>query len=193
MSDSSKETENSNFTLVLLILIALINGLDLFADNGLIRIDLWEIIEKRNWVDLLLFPFRIASGWFSFAIYLYFFWIFGSQLELQMGTKNYVAYVLFGYVFVLLGTFFYPLTASYVFFSIFLALAWRDPDAEILFLFIIPMKMKWLAGVSLAFLALEIFIMSYDPWTVQPLIALLFIFANFFLFHAKDILQRIRR
>ena len=193
MFAARKETEISNFTLVLVVLIALVNGLDLFAGNGLIRVDLWEAIEESNWIDLALFPFRIASGWLSLILFLYFFWIFGSQLELQMQSKAYLAYVLCGYLFVLLGTLFYPLTASYVSFSIFLAIAWREPDMEILFLFILPMKLKWLAGISFAFLSIDALSTAFTHQSFLPIIALFLSFFNFILFHAKDIVHRVRK
>ena len=193
MFSFGRNTENASFTLVFVILTVLVNGLDLFAGNSLVHIDLLKAIEKNNWVDLLFFPFRIASGWLSLILFSYFFWIFGSQLELQMQPKNYLAYVLCGYFFVLLGTIFYPLTASYVSFSIFLAIAWREPDMEILFLFIFPMKLKWLAGLSFVLLSLDILSTAYVHQSILPLMALFLSFSNFLLFHTKDIVQRIRK
>ncbi len=179
-----------SITVLLLILIAFINGLDIVSGNGLVEITLAEAI-KGNWVDLLLFPFRIVANWLTMALFLYFYWLFGSRLEASMKTKLYGAYLLCGYICVLLGTLFYPLNAYYVFFSVFLAAAWREPDMEIYLFFIIPIKLKWAAFFSLCLLAYPLLSSAYSAMDLNPLIGFVLGFANFLIFHSKDMYLRL--
>lgn len=162
-------SDRANITLLLLLLIALINGLDLSIGNGPISIDLREVLEQQRYVDLCLFPFRIANSWLSLALFLYVYWLFGTQLEMEMGRLRYASYMISSYLFVLLATLFYPLTASYVFFSIFLAIAWLNPNMEILLFFILPMQLKWVALISLSLYMFQPFYMAYHVQSVLPL------------------------
>ncbi len=189
---NQSQDDSSHFTLILVILIALVNGLDLFIGNGLIAITLEEGLSDR-WIDLVLFPFRVASNWLSLLLFLYFFWLFGSQLEAEVGTSHFGAYVLCGYIFALIGTLFYPLTATYVFFSVFLAVAWRAPDMEILLFFIIPMRLRWVATISLLFLLYSPLQAAYLQKNIFPLLGIFLGLSNFTIFHAKDMLKRIRK
>ena len=97
--------EGLNLTTALAILVALINGLDLAVGNDLTEIDIKNVIHNGLWIDLVLFPFRVAGSWLHLALFVYFIWIFGSQLEEDMGMGLYASYLFCGCIFVLLGCF----------------------------------------------------------------------------------------
>ncbi len=182
----------SGLTLVLVIFTALINGLDIYSGEGLVTFRLQEAFSGR-WADLLLFPFRIAPGWLSLAFSLYLFWLFGTQLENDRGGGWYTLYIFLGLIAILLGTLFYPLSARYLYFSVFLAAAWRAPNVELLLFFILPVKLKWLAWLSLLFLLYQplLYVVIYGDFLV--LLGPLFGLANFLLFHAAEIYSAVKR
>jgi hypothetical protein len=86
-----------------------------------------------------------------------FFYSMGTALEQTWGTVRYNSFVLVGYLssiaFAALLGVFAPeqAVASNAFFygSIFLAFAYLYPDYELLVMFIIPVKVKWLAVITL--------------------------------------------
>lgn len=116
----------------------------------------------------------------SFSIFtivmLFFYYSLGTSLERTWGTFRYNVYIFSGMLFTLLGAFALyfayvyighnppqivggfisdAFSTYYVNLSIFLAFAACYPDMRVLLYFIIPIKIKWMAYLDVAILALS--------------------------------------
>lgn len=161
----------------------------------------YAILHGQIWrlVTWMLIP---PSGYniIFLVIMLYFYYSLGTTLEQTWGAFRYNVYIISGMLFTAVGAIVlylvqsgmdanplnaaaYGLTISmmistyYVNMSIFLAFAANYPDMQILFWFIIPIKIKWLAYVYAAILAYN-FIMGGAEVRVAIVASLL----NFILF-----------
>lgn len=110
-----------------------------------------------------------SSNILSTLIMLYFYWFLGSTLERTWGTWRYNVYMFSGMFFTILGSFaalglsyliydglWWELASnigvmyfntSYINMSIFLAFAVTFPEMQVLLMFIIPIKVKWMGVV----------------------------------------------
>ncbi len=161
----------------------------------------YDILHGQIWrlVTWMLIP---PSGYniIFLAIMLYFYYSIGTALEQTWGAFRYNVYIISGMLFTAIGAIVlfliqsgldpnplnavvYGVTISmmistyYVNMSIFLAFAANYPDMQVLFWFIIPIKIKWLAYVYAAILAYS-FIMGGAETRVAIAASLL----NFILF-----------
>ncbi|WOO42856.1 hypothetical protein [Rubellicoccus peritrichatus] len=122
-----------------------------------------EIFKGQVW-RLLTFLFvpeiRVLSFWVIFAWYLLF--IYGQALEGEWGEFRFNLFVFIGtaataiaaMVGYLIQPFIGEVPTTYLFFSIFLAFAARNPNFELLLFFVLPVKVKWLAWLTWGILAL---------------------------------------
>lgn len=145
-----------------------------------------------------------AGNFLLFAIsILFFYYPIGTSLERTWGTFRYTLYIFSGVLFTIIGAFvlygiMYAMvgvsvsmggifSTYYISLSIFLAYAMSYPDAQILLWFVIPIKMKWMAYVYIAFIVYEM--LSYiriGAWyMIVPIIASLLNFILFY-FGMKD-------
>lgn len=181
-----------NLTLVLVVMTGLVNGLDLALHRG-VPIFTLPMLLGPDWWGVFLFPFRVADGWISLAILLYMLWIFGTQLEAEIGDLRYNLYILSGFVSVLLGTFFFPLTAVHVHLSIFLAIAHLAPDMEILLFFILPIRLRWAAVAAVAFALWPSLQLVFTSGSILPLFGPLIGLGNYvFFFLLPTLIQKNR-
>lgn len=108
-------------------------------------------------------------------IMLIFYYQIGTALERVWGDFYYNLYIFFGLIMTVVGAFIInavygsslfsiadaagvPLISTYyVSLSIFLGFALTFPNQQVLFMFLIPIKMKYLAWVDVAFLAYSVF------------------------------------
>lgn len=118
-----------------------------------------------------------SSNLFFILLMLYFYWSIGSTLERTWGTYRYNVYIFSGMLFTLLGSFlllaYYYISPTgdvlraadpewlsaffasvallfstyYINMSIFLAFAATFPDAQVLLMFLVPVKVKWMGIV----------------------------------------------
>ncbi|MCR4989470.1 MAG: hypothetical protein K6A38_01215 [Lachnospiraceae bacterium] len=161
-----------NISLVMIICYALGYMIQLIAPALLdyMYLNPYEIIHHlqiwRVFTWILIPP--DSFGFFTLIV-LYFYYSIGTSLEITWGTYRYNVYLLSGYLFTILGAFiFYGIsvlngtdmlwdasiagsaifslffTTYYVNMSIFLAYAATFPEAQVLLLFIIPIKVKFL-------------------------------------------------
>ena len=134
-------------------------------------------------------------------LFLYFYHFIGSILEREWGTAKFTLYYLCGVVLTVLGGIagsvlsgysLYISSAQYVNLSMFFAFAALYPDMQMLFMLIIPIKMKWLALVDGAFFLIGILqaltVGNIAGW-VTPVIAL----ANFVVFFWNDLTNSVDR
>lgn len=136
----------------------------------------YAILHGQIWrlVTWVLIP--PSSGGLLFTlIMLYFYCSIGTSLERTWGTYRYNVYIFQGMLFTIVGSFlllgygylFQPeiiphfgeiaelFSTYYINMSIFLAYAATFPDAQVLLMFIIPVKVKWLGIIYAALLAYE--------------------------------------
>ncbi len=122
------------------------------------------------------------------ALFLYFYYFIGSNLENTWGTAKFTIYYLTGMLITVIYGFIVWLitrsalisgyiTSHYLNLSMFLAFATLYPDTQVLLFFFIPIKIKWLALLD-AFYFLLVFVIYPFPLNFLPIIAAL----NYYLF-----------
>lgn len=139
-------------------------------------------------VTFILVP--TGGGGLLFPLVLYFYYFIGNTLERQWGAGKFTIYYLSGMLFnIIFGilvwlisgrnieAFNQAVTGQYINLSMFFAFATLYPETIVLFMFIIPMKIKWLAYIDAAFF---VFAMIINPFPINllPLVAIL----NYFMF-----------
>lgn len=182
--------------------------------NGIVRylyLDPYQVIHHfQIWriVSWILIPASSSLFWYALMAILFYIPI-GRQMEAAWGDFKYNAYLLLGFLYTIVGTFlvygFYalavrdatvmegvsqwlsvPITPYYVMFSIAFAFAVTFPDVTILFMFLIPVKMKWLGVLWGANLAYEVFRIATSqlpsPFKVSFSVVILASVLNFIVF-----------
>lgn len=159
----------------------------------ILRGQVWRLV---TWV---LYP-PSTSGvlWFAIAA-LFFYYPIGTSLERTIGTFKYTLYILSGVIFTILGAFILyfllggnvlvgnVFSTYYISLSTFLAYAMCYPDMQVLLMFIIPVKMKWMAIFYVVIVVYEMiqYIMAGAWYLVIPIVASLLNFIIFY-FGTKD-------
>ena len=159
----------------------------------ILRGQVWRLV---TWV---LYP-PSTSGvlWFAIAV-LFFYYPIGTSLERTIGTFKYTLYILSGVIFTILGAFILyfllggnvlvgnGFSTYYISLSTFLAYAMCYPDMQVLLMFIIPVKMKWMAIFYVVIVVYEMiqYIMAGAWYLVIPIVASLLNFIIFY-FGTKD-------
>ena len=125
-----------------------------FNLNALLHGEVWRLVT---------FVFVPAySSPFALLISLYFYYWIGSTLERQWGTARFNLYYWSGVLLTVIGALlasaitggnFAVAGTSYVNLSMFLAFALLFPNTQVLLMFIIPVKMKWLAYIDVGLFA----------------------------------------
>ena len=159
------------------------------------------ILRGQVWrlVTCVLYP-PSTSGvlWFAIAV-LFFYYPIGTSLERTIGTFKYTLYILSGVIFTILGAFILyfllggnvlvgnVFSTYYISLSTFLAYAMCYPDMQVLLMFIIPVKMKWMAIFYVVIVVYEMiqYIMAGAWYLVIPIVASLLNFIIFY-FGTKD-------
>lgn len=142
---------------------------------------------------------------FLIFMFILYYWI-GNTLENIWGTFRYNVFIFMGiilmtigpmliYLFTgLMGGFEHALSLSastyYLNFTSFLAFATIFPNQQVYFMFIIPIKMKWLAIIDVAFLAIRVVQMamlaitvpSYSVFCISSIVSILLSVANFIIY-----------
>lgn len=156
--------------------------------------DAAAILHGQVWrlVTFMLYP--PSTGLLAFIAFYFYYWI-GSTLEQYWGSGQFTIYFFSGVILTILyGFLIYFVTGSnvrldsqYIYLSMFFSFAALFPDMQVLFMYIIPIKMKYLAILDAVFFALAV-ITNPFPVNLLPLVAVL----NFFLFCGGDLLRYIR-
>lgn len=154
-----------------------------------LTLDPYQILHGQVWrlLTWIVVP-PSMGGPISTLIMLYFYWSIGNALEHTWGTYRYNVYLFSGMLFTILGSF-ASMGLSYLFFretwglsnpiraeliflqgslffntgyvntSIFLAFAATFPDVQVLLMFIVPIKVKWM-GIVYAIMTVWEFVFS---------------------------------
>ena len=134
--------------------------------------ELWRLI------GFLALPVSTSPLWMVFALYFLYFIVNG--IESEWGAFRTTFYVLVCVVLTIAFSFAFDfpiMSVSYVGSTLFFAAAAIAPEFEILLFFILPVKLKWMAWLSLAFV-----ILRFAAGTWLDRLYLLTIYANFLLF-----------
>lgn len=151
---------------------------------GYLSLNPYAILNGQVWrlVTWVLTP----PGSFDIftLIMLLFYYQIGTALEKVWGDFLYNVYIFFGLIMTVIGAFIiYALyggiwfqaadmagsgliSTYYVSLSLFLGFAMTFPDQVVLFMFIIPVKMKWLALLDVGYLIYAIISSSLKPLTI---------------------------
>ncbi len=145
------------------------------------------VLQGQVWrlITFVLVPPSWSPIWILFILYLYYF--IGNTLESTWGTLKFTAY----YGICILATIAAAMIfgggydGTYVNLSLFLAFAFLYPNYEFLLFFILPVKVKYLAYLDLAFLAI-----SFFTNTLTVKLAIIASLAGFLLFFGPEIYRR---
>ncbi len=148
----------------------------LFNPALILRGQVWRL------VSFVFFP--PSTGILAFIAFYFYYWI-GSTLENQWGTGQFTIYffsgviltILYGFVMYFITGRAVSLSSTYIYLSMFFSFAALFPDMQVLFLFFIPVKMKYLALVNAAFFLISVLTTAF-PENLLPVVAVL----NFLIF-----------
>ncbi len=160
-----------------------------FYPGKILRGQVWRLFT------FLFIPSDYNPIYLLLTLYLYYF--IGSALERQWGAARFTIYYLSGWLFnVIFGFICYAfgsqpgLDAYYLNMSLFFAFAVLWPDHTLLLMFIIPIKIKWLAYLDAAlFIVSVVRYSSLFPLNLLPIVAVL----NFLLFLGPSLFRQIFR
>src|SRR5437667_3514243 len=140
--------------------------------------ELWRLVTY-------IFIPQTPSLWVVLA--LWFLWFIGEGLERAWGPFRLTLYFLVGMIGTAVAAFFFGSNFSngMLIASLFFAFARFYPDEVIYILFILPVKIKWLAWVFAAFLLLG-FVLNSNSYRA----ALIAAFANYFIFFGPEIVRQ---
>ncbi|HEY4272657.1 MAG TPA: rhomboid family intramembrane serine protease [Candidatus Udaeobacter sp.] len=120
---------------------------------------------------------------------LWFLWFIGEGLERAWGAFRFTLYFFLGMIGTTVAAFFFGSSSSngMLIASLFFAFARFYPDQVIYILFILPVKIKWLAWIFAAFLLLG-FVLGPNSYRA----ALVAAFANYFIFFGPELVHEAR-
>ncbi len=180
-----------NLPIIMIALYAAGYLIEMMAPQMLLWLTLepYYILRGQVWrlVTWILIPPSSVS--LFTGIMLLFYLSLGQTMERTWGTFRFNVYILSGILFTIIGAFLlYFVTKAgvgwyfstyYINMSIFLAFALTYPDMQVLLMFVIPIKMKWMALVYLAEIIYSAIGGSWATWVA--IIASLLNFIIFFL------------
>lgn len=173
----------SNLSMYIIITYAAGYLIELFAPvmQQYLTLEPALILKGQIWrlVSWLLIPPE-SSNIFFVVIMLYFYYSIGNTLERTWGTFRYNVYIFSGIITSIIGSFILYFIAGgngirlgnafstyYISMSIILAFAATYPNMQVLFMMIIPLKIKWLGIAYAAMLAVEMILSS---WPIRVVI-----------------------
>ena len=159
------------------------------------------IFRGQVW-RLITFVFvpSFGSNIIFFAISAYFYYFIGSKLEQQWGTARFNFFYLSGVVLAIIvgliaglvtGGGMETATMEYNNLSLFFAFASLFPNMTVLLMFIIPVKIKWLAYLNAALLAYSVIRLLAAGQFVLALLPVLAVL-NYLVFFGDSLLDALR-
>ncbi len=166
---------------------------------GYLSLSPYHILHGQVWrlITWILMP--TESNILFLLIMALFYYQLGTVLERTWGTFRFNVYIFGGMLFTVLGAFIlyfiyaavygwtamgnlslilsYGFSTNYINMSIFLAFATMYPDMEVLLMFILPIKMKWMAYV---YAIITVFNLIMADWAGR--VAIIMSLMNFLIF-----------
>lgn len=172
-----------------------------------LTLDPYLILHGQIWrlVTWILIPPQALSIWIFFTLYLYYF--MGTTMERTIGTFRYNVFIFGGIIFMILSAFltylvYYFITGGneqllaalmytlsgvfstyYIQEAVFLIFAICYPDIQLLLMFIIPIKVKYLGILYAGMLAFSAIYNGLIGRNYAIFFAVFFQFLNVFLFY----------
>ena len=148
-----------------------------------------RVLRGEVWrlVTYIFLPQTASFLWI--VLFLWFLWFIGDGLEQAWGAFRLTLYFFVGVIGTTAAAFFFGarFSNSMLYASLFYAFARFYPDQIIYILFILPVKIKWLAWVSAAFLLLGFF-MNSNSYRMALVAAL----SNYLIFFGPEIVYEAR-
>ncbi len=154
-----------------------------------------EIFSGEVW-RLLTFLFNPPTTNFVFALlFWYLFFVMGTTLEANWGAFRFNAFLLIGYLASVVAAFTIyfttginlPATNGFLYGTIFLAFARLHPDYVLYLMFVLPVKIKWLAMMQWILYGFEL--ANGNAMTRGMIVASV---ANFFIFFGAEIWDNLK-
>ena len=150
-----------------------------------------RVLQGEFWrlVTFLALPVSLSPLWVLFALWFLYFIL--QSIEATWGAFKTTFYILFSILVTIAYSFAfqYPITQVTDFEStLFLAAAALFPESQISLFMILPVKMKWLAWLTLALLLIRLF---QADWIERGYI--LAIYSSYLLFFGPAALERIKQ
>ncbi|PZR78982.1 MAG: hypothetical protein DLM52_01995 [Chthoniobacterales bacterium] len=161
----------------------------------LLDLDRAAIMRGQVW-RLLTYIFLPQAGgilplpdWATVAFYVLFLWWMGNGLEAAWGSFKLTMFYLLGMIGTTAAAFVFGVSVSnwMLALSLFFAFARFYPDVVIYFAYIFPMKVKWVAWMSVGFLLINIALGS-----MQFRAAAICAMANYLVFFGPDLWREAR-
>ena len=145
------------------------------------RLFTYIFIPRWGW----LFP-----DWFGVVLFIMYLWWIGDGLEQAIGPFKLTLFYVIGMIGTTIAAFFFGANFSNGMLnnSLFFAFARFYPDAWIRLMYILPVKVKWLAWVDAAFLLLG-FVSNGNGYRMAVLVGL----GNYLLFFGRDLFNEARQ
>ena len=155
---------------------------------AVLRGEVWRLVTYifvPGMASLLPLP-----DWFNAAIYVVFLIWMGNGLETAWGSFRLTVFVLLGMIGATIAAFFFGTSFSNLILvsSLFFAFARFYPDTVIYFAYLVPVKVKWLAWLSAAFLLFQ-FMVQGNSYRAALVAAL----SNYFLFFGRELFAEARQ
>lgn len=162
---------------------------------SLLCLDPALVLKGQVW---RIFTFMFIPQSFSVwaILFFYFYYWIGNILEQHWGTPRFNIFLLSGVVLTIIYAFIiyfvtgksFAVGTYYIYLSMFFSFATLFPDLQVLFMFIIPLKVKWLALIDAIYFVMAIVTMPF-PVNLVPLVAML----NYFVFFGEELVDLLRR
>ena len=157
-----------------------------------------SILHRGEWwrlVTFMMIPKTLSPIWLFFALYI--FYLMGSALEGQWGAFRFNLFIGCGYLLTVAMALFNPgavISNFYFLGCVLLAFATLFPNFEFMLFFILPVKVKWLGWLTLAFFVMTLFQSSRGPagiFVVGNKLGVVAALVNYVLFFGPDLLRNI--
>lgn len=142
-----------------------------FSRAAILQGEVWRL------VSFILIPSGVGNPFYTLLGCYVVFWT-GQMLEREWGTAKFSLFYLCGVVLSILGGLLLGGTSIYyIHLSFFLVIATMYSEMQVLFMFVLPVKMKWLAILDVALILL-------DALEGGPIVLLFALpsFVNYFIF-----------
>lgn len=147
------------------------------------------VLQGEWWRVVSFLAIPLSTNLFFQLIVVWFLFFIVNIVESSLGEFKTTLYLVIALVLANIFSFVFQVpvySAAYIQLSFFLAVAVLMPDAEILLFFILPVKIKYLGYISLAFV---LFSVVFSNWYER--VFLIFMLANFFLFFYPGLMSEI--
>ncbi len=146
------------------------------------------VLQGQVW-RLITFVFIPPDTSILFILFaVYFYYMIGNTLEHEWGSFRLNAYYFVGMLATIIAAFITGGTYGlHLNLSLFLAFAYLYPNHEILLFFFLPVKIKYLAWLNLAFIGFTLLFQPL-PYKIAAIVSL----ANYLLFFGDDMIKRMK-